>query len=69
MENLGSRTVQTRVRLIKPATAGLTGEIARVAAVNEVILFGDFQNKEQLLAAVITEAIALQNQALARDEE
>jgi len=69
MENLGSRTVQTRVRLIKSATAGLTGEIARVAAVNEVILFGDFQNQEQLLAAVITEAIALQNQALARDDE
>ncbi|MBN3946943.1 MAG: hypothetical protein HWQ38_10790 [Nostoc sp. NMS7] len=61
--------VQTRVGLRKPATAGLTGEIARVAAVNEVILFGDFQNKEQLLAGVITEAIALQNQALARDDQ
>lgn len=69
MENLGSRTVQTRVRLLALASAGLTGEIARVAAVNEVILFGDFQNKEQLLAAVITEAIALQNQALARHHE
>lgn len=51
------------------ATAGLTGattrEIARVAAVNEVTLYRHFQNKEQLLAAVITEAIALQAQALA----
>lgn len=66
MENSASRTAQTRVRLIKTvtkvfATAGLTGdttrEIARVAAVNEVTLFCNFQNKEQLLAAVITEAM------------
>ncbi|MHC5721443.1 MAG: TetR/AcrR family transcriptional regulator, partial [Nostoc sp.] len=69
MENLGSRTVQTRVWLRKPATVGLTEEIVRVAAVNEVILFGDFQNKEQLLAAVITEPIALQNQALAPNDQ
>ncbi|MHC5724259.1 MAG: hypothetical protein ACYTXY_08905 [Nostoc sp.] len=69
MENLGSRTVETRVGLRKLAIASLTGEMAGVAAVNEVILFGDFQNKEQLLAAVITEAIALQNQALARDDQ
>lgn len=77
MENLASRRAQTRARLIKAATkvfatAGLTGattrEIARVAAVNEVTLFRHFQNKEQLLAAVITEAIALQSQALAHDD-
>jgi len=74
MENLASRTAQTRARLIKAATkvfatAGLTGattrEIARVAAVNEVTLFRHFQSKEQLLAAVITEAIASQSQTLA----
>ncbi|MBN3872702.1 MULTISPECIES: TetR/AcrR family transcriptional regulator [unclassified Nostoc] len=78
MENLASRTAQTRARLIKSATkvfatAGLTGattrEIARVAAVNEVTLFRHFQNKEQLLAAVITEAIALQSQALTDHDE
>jgi len=66
MENLASRTAQTHARLIKAATqvfatAGLTGattrEIARVAAVNEVTLFRHFQTKEQLLAAVITEAM------------
>ncbi|MEH2140103.1 TetR/AcrR family transcriptional regulator [Nostoc sp.] len=77
MENLASRRAQTRARLIKAATkvfatAGLTGattrEIARVAAVNEVTLFRHFQNKEQLLAAVITEAIALQSQALVHDD-
>ncbi|MBW4454380.1 MAG: TetR/AcrR family transcriptional regulator [Nostoc indistinguendum CM1-VF10] len=77
MENLASRTAQTHARLIKAATkvfatAGLTGattrEIARVAAVNEVTLFRHFQNKEQLLAAVITEAIALQAKALAHQD-
>ena len=62
------------------ATAGLTRdttrEIARVAAVNEVTLFCNFQNKEQLLAAVITEAMpsagyayALQVEALAHHED
>ena len=59
MENLVSRTGQTRARLIKAATevfanAGLTKattrEIARVAGVNEVTLFRHFQCKEQLLA-------------------
>lgn len=54
-------------------TAGLTGattrEIARIAAVNEVTLDRHFQNKEQLLAAVITEAIALQAQALADHDD
>ncbi|MCC5623176.1 TetR/AcrR family transcriptional regulator, partial [Nostoc sp. CHAB 5715] len=73
MKNLASRTAQTHARLIEAATqvfatAGLTGattrEIARVAAVNEVTLFRHFQTKEQLLAAVITEAIALQTEAL-----
>jgi AcrR family transcriptional regulator len=77
MENLASRTAQTHARLIKAetkvfATAGLTGattrEIARVAAVNEVTLFRHFQNKEQLLTAVITEAIALQAEALAHQD-
>lgn len=74
MENLASRTAQTHARLIKAATqvfatAVLTGattrEIARVAAVNEVTLFRHFPNKKQLLAAVITEAIALQTEAKA----
>ncbi|MEH1840380.1 MAG: helix-turn-helix domain-containing protein [Nostoc sp.] len=78
MENLVSRTAQTHARLIKAATqvfatAGLTGattrEIARVAAVNEVTLFRHFQTKEQLLAAVITEAIALQIEALAHHND
>lgn len=78
MKNLASRTAQTHARLIKAATqvfatAGLTGattrEIARVAAVNEVTLFRHFQTKEQLLAAVITEAIALQAEALAHHDD
>ena len=54
------------------ATAGLTGattrEIAGVAAVNEVTFFRHFHNKEQLLAAVITEAIALQTEVLAHHD-
>ncbi|ODG96443.1 TetR family transcriptional regulator [Nostoc sp. KVJ20] len=78
MENLASRTAQTRARLIKAATkvfatAGLTGattrEIARVAAVNEVTLFRHFHSKEQLLAAVITEAIASQSKTLAAHKD
>ncbi|BBD65289.1 TetR family transcriptional regulator [Nostoc commune NIES-4072] len=78
MENLASRTAQTHARLIKAATqvfatAGINGartrEIARVAAVNEVTLFRHFQTKEQLLAAVITEAIALQTEALAYHDD
>ncbi|MGF1934964.1 MAG: TetR/AcrR family transcriptional regulator [Nostoc sp. ChiQUE02] len=77
-ENLASRTAQTRARLIKAATkvfatAGLTAairrEIARVAVVNEVSLFRHFQKKEQLLAAVITEAIALQAEALVHNDD
>ena len=79
MKNLASRTAQTHARLIKAATqvfatavtGATTREIAHVAAVNEVTLFRHFQTKEQLLAAVITEAMpsagyayALQTEAL-----
>ncbi len=78
MENFGSKTAQTRARLIKAATEvfaneGLSGattrEIARVAKVNEVTLFRHFQNKEHLLAAVIEQMIALQAEALANEDE
>ncbi|AUT01893.1 TetR family transcriptional regulator [Nostoc sp. CENA543] len=78
MNHLMSRTAHTRSRLIKAATevfadAGLTGattrEIARVAGVNEVTLFRHFQTKEQLLAAVIQQAMALQAQMLAYQDE
>ncbi|BAZ10445.1 TetR family transcriptional regulator [Calothrix sp. NIES-4071] len=78
MENLGSKAAQTRARLIKAATevfasCGLAGattrEIARVAEVNEVTLFRYFPSKEQLLAAVIQQVIALQAEALAHQDE
>ncbi len=78
MENFGSKTAQTRARLIKAATEvfgneGLSGattrEIARVAKVNEVTLFRHFQNKEHLLEAVIQQMIALQAEALANEDE
>ncbi len=78
MENFASKTAQTRARLIKAATevfasSGLSGattrEIARVAKVNEVTLFRHFQSKEQLLAAVIQQMIALQAEALANEDE
>ncbi len=78
MNRLVSRTAQTRGRLIEAATevfstAGLTAattrEIARVAGVNEVTLFRHFHSKEQLLAAVIQQAIALQAEALANQDE
>jgi AcrR family transcriptional regulator len=78
MKNLVSRTEQTRANLIAAATevfatAGLAGattrEIARVAGVNEVTLFRHFQNKEQLLTAVIHQAIALQAETLENQEE
>lgn len=78
MANLASRTGQTRARLIKAATevfanAGLTKattrEIARVAGVNEVTLFRHFQSKEQLLAAVIQQAVALQAESLSHHDE
>lgn len=78
MKNLASRTEQTRAKLIKAATevfanAGLTKattrEIARVAGVNEVTLFRHFQCKEQLLKAVIQQAVALQAESLAHQDE
>ncbi|RCJ27819.1 TetR family transcriptional regulator [Nostoc minutum NIES-26] len=78
MENIASKTAQTRARLIEAATevfanAGLTKattrEIARAAGVNEVTLFRHFQCKEQLLAAVIQQAVALQAEALAHQDE
>lgn len=78
MENIASKAAQTRAKLIEAATevfanAGLTKattrEIARVAGVNEVTLFRHFQSKEQLLAAVIRQAVALQAEALAHQDE
>ncbi|BAZ20946.1 TetR family transcriptional regulator [Kalymmatonema gypsitolerans NIES-4073] len=68
----------TRTRIIQAAMqvfaqAGLHGattrEIARVAGVNEVTLFRHFASKEQLLGAVIENALALQTEALAHPEE
>jgi AcrR family transcriptional regulator len=78
MENLISKTAQTRLRLIKAATqvfasSGLAGattrEIARVAGVNEVTLFRYFPSKEQLLAAVIQQVMSLQVETLANQDE
>lgn len=78
MENLVSKTAQTRSRLIKAATevfasSGLAGattrEIARVAGVNEVTLFRYFPSKEQLLAAVIQQVMSLQVETLANQDE
>lgn len=78
MNHLVPRTAHTRSRLIKAATevfadAGLTGattkEIARVAGVNEVTLFRHFQTKEQLLAAVIQQALSLPAEILAHQDE
>ncbi len=78
MDNSVRRTVKTRDRLLKAATevfatAGITGattrEIARVAGVNEVTLFRHFQSKEQLLGAVVQQAMALQAEALAHQDE
>ncbi|MEI1376378.1 TetR family transcriptional regulator [Nostoc sp. UHCC 0926] len=43
------------------ATAGLIKATAREIACVSATLFHHFQNKEQLLTAVITEAIALQS--------
>ena len=68
----------TRTRIIQAgmqvfAQEGLHGattrEIARVAGVNEVTLFRHFASKEQLLGAVIENALALQTEALAHPEE
>ncbi|MHC5938040.1 TetR/AcrR family transcriptional regulator [Nostoc sp.] len=67
----------TRTRLIEAASqvfaslgvqGATTREIARVADVNEVTLFRHFASKEQLLAAVIENAFALQTEALAHPE-
>lgn len=72
------KTVETRSRLLKAAievfaAAGVTGattrEIARVAGVNEVTLFRHFQSKEQLLTAVVQQVMALQAEALNRQDE
>lgn len=78
MENVTSKTAQTRSRLIKGAievfaSSGIAGattrEIARVAGVNEVTLFRHFASKEQLLGAVILQVLALQAEALANQDE
>jgi len=67
----------TRIRLIEAASqvfaslgvqGATTREIARVAGVNEVTLFRHFASKEQLLGAVIKNALALQTEALAYPE-
>ncbi|WP_375473340.1 TetR/AcrR family transcriptional regulator [uncultured Nostoc sp.] len=67
----------TRTRLIEAALqvfanlgvqGATTREIARVAGVNEVTLFRHFASKEQLLAAVMKNALALQTEALAHSE-
>jgi AcrR family transcriptional regulator len=68
----------TRARILKAATqvfaqAGVQGattrEIARIAGVNEVTLFRHFASKEQLLGAVIEQALVLQAEALSHPEE
>jgi AcrR family transcriptional regulator len=55
------------------ARVGLTGsttrEIARIAGVNEATLFDHFSGKEQLLGAIIQQAMALQAEALAHQDE
>ncbi|MEH2130072.1 MAG: TetR/AcrR family transcriptional regulator [Nostoc sp.] len=67
----------TRTRLIEAASqvfaslgvqGATTREIARVAGVNEVTLFRHFASKEQLLGAVMKNALALQTEALAYPE-
>ncbi|WP_066379003.1 MULTISPECIES: TetR/AcrR family transcriptional regulator [unclassified Anabaena] len=67
----------TRTRLIEAASqvfarlgvqGATTREIARVAGVNEVTLFRHFASKEQLLKAVIENALRLQTEALAHPE-
>ncbi len=78
MDHSVQRAAQTRARILKAATevfaaSGVAGattrEIARVAGVNEVTLFRHFQNKEQLLAAVVQQVTALQAEALANQDE
>jgi AcrR family transcriptional regulator len=67
----------TRTRMIEAASqvfaslgvqGATTREIARVAGVNEVTLFRHFASKEQLLGAVIKNALVLQTEALAHPE-
>ncbi len=67
----------TRTRLIEAASqvfaslgvqGATTREIARVAGVNEVTLFRHFTSKEQLLGAVIENALVLQTEALAHPQ-
>ncbi|MBR8832417.1 MAG: hypothetical protein N5P05_003658 [Chroococcopsis gigantea SAG 12.99] len=69
---------QTRERLIKAASevvsregsvGATTRQIAKVAGLTEVTLFRHFQNKEQLLAAVVREAAARQIEALPKAEQ
>jgi AcrR family transcriptional regulator len=78
MDHSVQKAAQTRARILKAATevfaaSGIAGattrEIARVAGVNEVTLFRHFQNKEQLLAAVVQQVTALQAEALANQDE
>lgn len=78
MDNSSQKSATTRTRLLEAATeifarngvaGATTREIARVAGVNEVTLFRHFQSKEQLLAAVVGQATALQVEALAHQEE
>ena len=73
-----SKREKTRDRILAAAIevfahAGIAGattrEIARMAAVNEVTLFRQFQSKEQLLTAAIDRVCALQIEALSRQEE
>ncbi|BBD60925.1 TetR family transcriptional regulator [Nostoc sp. HK-01] len=75
-KNIRSSTL-TRTRLIAAASqvfaslgvqGATTREIARVAGVNEVTLFRHFASKEQLLKAVIENALTLQIEALAHPE-
>ncbi|MBW4616239.1 MAG: TetR/AcrR family transcriptional regulator [Desmonostoc vinosum HA7617-LM4] len=67
----------TRVRLIEAASqifaclgvqGATTREIARVAGLNEVTLFRHFASKEQLLGAVIENALALQIEVFSQPE-
>jgi AcrR family transcriptional regulator len=78
MDNSLPKRTSTRTRLLEAATevfaregvaGATTREIARVAGVNEVTLFRHFQNKEQLLAAVVGQATRLQVEALTHQEE
>lgn len=73
-----TKPTSTRNRLLKAATevfstygviGATTREIARVAGVNEVTLFRHFQNKEQLLVAVIEQATTRQLEALSNPLE